>query len=81
MNDTMDQLDYSAGGEVHADMHRCGLGRGAECCLFLTVGGGGPFCARNSSMHQALLNKRPDFSAKRIPEQRWPECMVFPEKP
>ena len=65
------------------DPASCGAGRGAECCIFLALGGGreGKFsrftCERYGSLHGFLLGRVPKMNAKRIPKEPWPDCMKF----
>ena len=67
---------------VLPDLHKCGAGLGAECCIFLTGGSEGPTCERGGPL-QFMLEQRArsgDMNARRIParEQKWPDCMIFP---
>ena len=58
------------------DFKKCGGGRGADCCIFLTVSGSDGFvCERFSSLRDALIFKA--MKAKRNPPKPYPECMKF----
>ena len=61
------------------DPHKCGIGRKADCCIFLTASAKGFECERYGPLHGTLLKRRPVMSAQRAPEEPWPECMIFPE--
>lgn len=56
-----------------ADLQKCGAGKGADCCIFLTAGAGGACCERFSSLRDSLICK--DMTAKRQPTELWPDCM------
>ena len=58
---------------------RCGMGRGAECCIFLTLGPEGWACARHGPMDYTLRKRRETMNAQRMPEEAYPSCMVFEE--
>lgn len=59
------------------DFKKCGGGKGADCCIFLTVGEDGFCCERFSSLRGLLISKIPTMTAKRNPpvEISYPECM------
>ncbi len=57
------------------DIKKCGAGKEEECCIFLTVGATGPSCERFTSMRDTLIFKT--MSAKRNPEEPYPQCMKF----
>lgn len=63
---------------ANADLHRCGAGKGAECCRFLTVGAEGACCERFSPFRDSLIFK--DMNAQRNPSEPYPKCMIFPPK-
>lgn len=68
---------------VEPDFHMCGGGRGEECCTFLTVGADGFECERFGRYHDYLKRKAmsgSDWVSKRIPEEPYPDCMIFPAK-
>ena len=69
-----DELEEIGEYDATPDMHKCGAGRGADCCIFLTMGPGGPCCERFSSMRNTLIFKK--MSAKRDPPEPFPECMI-----
>jgi hypothetical protein len=56
-----------------ADLFECGGGKGAECCIFLTVGALGPECARRGPAYLDLVS-REDMGAKRRPARIFPRC-------
>lgn len=58
---------------AQADLHKCGAGKGADCCIFLTGNADGPHCERFSSFRNHLIFKT--MRAKRHPAEPWPECM------
>ncbi len=53
----------------------CGMGRGADCCIFIVVGGGGFECARES-MGEQLRRNQPNMNAKRMPTEPIPDCRL-----
>lgn len=57
---------------------RCGMGRGAECCIFLVTGAGGFKCARFSDVRWSIIFKKAGMRAQREPVVAYPGCM-FPE--
>ena len=61
------------------DFQGCGVGRGAECCVYFTVGAEGACCERWGPMHNLLVAKQPGMRAKRMPVEPWPACMAFRE--
>lgn len=70
------QLQVVEQVQVQPDLARCGAGQGAQCCIFLTGGPDGPSCERNGSMHMALQVRRHNMTARRLPTQVWPKCML-----
>jgi len=58
--------------EAKADLKKCGAGRGAEACIFLTVRSGGVKCERFSSLRWDLIFRT--MNAKRNPEKLFPAC-------
>lgn len=58
------------------DHKRCGAGRGAECCIFLTVGPKGFECERFSSLRYTLMFKKDSMNAKREPLPLYPGCFL-----
>ena len=62
----------------HIPYHsKCGSGRGAECCIYLTVGADGFRCERFSSMRHTLSFRT--MNSKRDPKEVYPNCMIFEE--
>lgn len=67
--------------KVQADFHKCGAGRGSECCAYLVGGSGGAECGREIPGIRATTERRVrngEMSARRLPIEAWPECMTFP---
>jgi hypothetical protein len=65
-----------------ADLVRCGAGRGAECCIFLVVGAGGPECARfTRGLHWTLVFRREQMQARREPRALYPGCLLPEPQP
>jgi hypothetical protein len=62
------------------DIKRCGAGRGAECCAFLTLTGAREECQRHTSLRWAILFRVKDMNAKRTPTEPYPACMKFPKE-
>lgn len=63
---------------VEPDPRRCGAGKGAACCAFLTAAPEGLQCARHGPLHYTIIDRIPSMNAKRNPEQSYPNCMVHP---
>ena len=63
------------------DMVGCGAGRGAECCIFMTLTGEGFACERHTSMRYNLIFKVHEMSAQRQPSEPYPACKKFQERP
>jgi len=56
---------------------RCGIGKGADCCIFLIVGRNGFECARDTSGHDTLvLRKHQGMVAQREPTEPFPGCQL-----
>lgn len=62
-----------------ADPKKCGAGKGAACCIFLTCGPEGFCCERFSSLRHTLMFK--DMSAKRNPAEMFPRCQLQEQPP
>ena len=60
------------------NFHKCGGGRGADCCIFLVVSGKGFECERFTSLRDTLIFR--SMHAERNPAAPYPDCMKFPEK-
>jgi len=58
------------------DLKRCGAGRSADCCIFLTIGPRGAECARFSSLRYTLIFKKDTMTAKREPTTLYPGCLL-----
>lgn len=63
-----------------ADFDRCGGGRGAECCIWLTVGRDGYCCERFGPLHTMIIGRSKTWSAKRKPVQPFPDCQLPTDK-
>lgn len=61
-----------------ADFHKCGAGKGSECCIFLTSGPNGTSCERFSSLRWSLIFRT--MTAERNPPEPYPACQKFPAK-
>jgi hypothetical protein len=64
-----------AGGKVKKidNPEKCGIGRGAECCIFLTIGSGFE-CQRHGELRDYLMSRV--MSAKRNPIEPFPHCQI-----
>lgn len=62
------------------DLKKCGMGLGAECCIFLTVDKDGFGCEQQSELREQLIANRPQMNAKRMPEERYPACQLSLEE-
>ena len=67
---------------VAPDPHKCGAGKGAECCIFLTCGANGFICERHGPTDGYLRKLAADgeMGAQRAPETPYPDCMIFGEQ-
>ena len=68
---------------VDADPEPCGIGRGAECCAYLIVGGEGFECGRLIPEILGQVNQRlaaGTMTARRAPLDQFPDCRIFPER-
>ncbi len=76
--DTADLKDL--GIPDHTPNHiKCGSGKGAECCIYLTAGAGGFSCERFSTLRHTLQFRT--MNAKRKPKEVYPDCMISEEQP
>lgn len=69
------ELEVLGPEEAKPDPAKCGMGKGASCCIFLTAGPGGFECERFSSLRSTLIAKAKDMTAKRHPAVAFPACM------
>ena len=60
---------------VEPDPKKCGMGKGADCCVFLTAGPDGFECERHGPLHYTLVGRAKSMASKRIPEEAYPACM------
>ena len=79
---TEDRLEVLREENAIPNIHKCGAGRGAECCIFLLVGGDGIECSRFAKERDAVIAmfNKPGHSAARHPTQMYPACMTHPGK-
>lgn len=75
-----DTLTVIGPEDAKADFHKCGAGREAQCCKFLTGGPLGACCERFSGLRYTLIFKS-GMSAQREPIEPYPACQKFPSKP
>ena len=75
---TADLTDHGPENAI-PDMGKCGVGQGAECCVFLTMGQGGFCCERFTGLRWTLLFKD-GMTAKRKPTAMYPDCMDIAPK-
>lgn len=73
-----DELQEIGQYKATPDLHKCGSGRGDNCCIFLAMGPDGLSCERFSDMRYTLIFKR--MNAKRNPREPFPDCMIFETK-
>ena len=59
---------------------RCGVGRSAECCAFLTADATGFNCERGGRLELLLTTRaqKGEMIACRLPREPYPQCMKFP---
>ena len=57
------------------DPVKCGAGKGAECCIFITAGPTGFECERFTGLRDSLIFKT--MRAERDPKEPYPLCMKF----
>lgn len=57
--------------------HKCGAGRGADCCIFLTCGAQGFECERHSYGRYQLIFRKDQMTSKRLPTEAYPQCQKF----
>jgi hypothetical protein len=69
------QLEVLGKETAIADLKMCGAGRGAECCIFLSVGGDDVHCERFGDLRNRLIFST--MSAKRDPVEPFPACQIF----
>ena len=68
-----DDLKVTGQYKAVPEPKKCGAGKKADCCIFLTVGADGFCCERFSSLRDSLIFKT--MSAKRNPTEPYPDCM------
>lgn len=73
---------HVARSEVVPNPAKCGAGREAECCIFLTVGAEGFSCERFGPLDAECRRRAREYgwSAQRVPEEPWPTCMIHEEE-
>lgn len=75
----VEDLEDLGSVDIQPDLRKCGAGKGAECCRWLTVGPEGPDCERYSEARE-YLRGRNDMVASRLPTEPYPDCQIFPGK-
>lgn len=66
-------LVVAISGKPVPDAIKCGAGREAECCIFLTAGPKGLCCERFTALRDVLIFKK--MTAARHPAEPYPHCM------
>lgn len=70
-----DETDFEVlGPEAAVVDDACGLGKGALCCVYATMGPNGLSCDRFTELGRGHLMHRNDMGAKRKPTAGYPEC-------
>lgn len=59
-----------------ADAEKCGAGKGAECCIFLTFKDADWTCQRFGGLRYQLIFAKERMSAKREPVEMFPNCQL-----
>lgn len=62
--------------EAKADFKKCGVGKGADCCIFFGTSAIGAECLRFGSCHQALIARKAQMNAQREPTEPFPGCQL-----
>ena len=63
----------------NVDPDLCGMGQGADCCAYLTLGPAGFECNRDAVNFKEIIAARlPTMSAQRCPTMPYPECQSEP---
>jgi hypothetical protein len=60
-----------------ADLKKCGVGKGKDCCAYLMVTPGGSECGRADPMMKEVIEKRVrngHMIAARLPDKEFPKC-------
>lgn len=57
-----------------ADLHKCGAGKGEECCIFLTFDPNGIKCQRFGDLRWSLVFLK--MNSKRCPKEPFPRCQI-----
>lgn len=58
------------------EIEGCGVGRGAECCIFLTAGPDGFCCERFGPLRFTLIFRKSGMAAQREPVAPYPGCFL-----
>ena len=59
------------------DAKRCGIGQGANCCIFLLANSQGFHCGRfDPEVRTTLILQKPHMVAQREPMKMFPDCML-----
>lgn len=67
-----DELTVIGPENAVAEPTKCGAGKEAACCIFITAGVKGFVCERHTDMRHSLIFR--SMSAKRHPVKPFPEC-------
>lgn len=61
-----------------ADIDRCGVGMGEQCCCYLLVGRDGPECAKVGKFQRMLQDRAETrrMGAIRVPTEDYPNCQL-----
>lgn len=59
-----------------ANEYGCGVGKGANCCVFLGLDGSGFTCLRFGELHWSIIAKKADMKAQRNPLEAYPGCQL-----
>lgn len=69
-----DTLKVIGPENAQADPGKCGAGRGADCCIFITCGAKGFVCERHTDMRYSLIFRADKMTAQRQPTNPYPAC-------
>ena len=58
------------------DPDKCGMGKGEECCIFLTVAQNGFRCERFTGSRRSIINRKHEMGAQRHPVEMYPDCQL-----
>lgn len=75
-----DTLKVIGPENAKADLAKCGAGKGADCCIYMTASGSGFSCERFSYVRYSLIFAKSRMTAQRDPVVAYPECQNEPRK-